>query len=151
VICHAGGLDLSNLVDNSMPVDISVPILVVDDTPAVREILVSLLKQIGFRDVDVAPDGSAALAKMRARKYSLVISDWQMEPMDGYALLTAIRSDEELVSTPFIMITVHNEVKRVVWARKAGANGFISKPFAAKVLRSKIEQAILGRAGSPAS
>jgi two-component system chemotaxis response regulator CheY len=64
-----------------MALDPSMPVLVVDDYATMVRIIRNLLKQIGFADVDDANDGSAALAKMHARRYGLVISDWNMEPM----------------------------------------------------------------------
>ena len=70
-----------------MAVDVSMPILVVDDYNTMIRIIRNLLKQLGFEDVDDATDGTSALAKMRAKKYGLVISDWNMEPMTGYELL----------------------------------------------------------------
>lgn len=124
-----------------MSVDLSSPILIVDDTASVRRILTSLAKRIGFTKVDVAEDGTDALFKLGSKKYGLVISDWQMEPMDGYALLKAMRSDKALETIPFIMITVHSDVEKVVAAKNAGVNAFISKPFTAKTLRDKIVQA----------
>jgi len=124
-----------------MALDLSVPVLIVDDTDSVRRILVSLMKRIGFTKIDTAPDGADALFKMGTKKYGLVISDWQMEPMDGYAILKSIRSDEALAATPFIMITVHSDVEKVVAAKNAGVNAFISKPFSARTLRDKIMQA----------
>jgi len=69
-----------------MPANLSMPVLVVDDYSTMVRIIRNLLKQIGFEDVDDANDGATALAKMRARKYGLVISDWDMEPMTGYEL-----------------------------------------------------------------
>ena len=70
-----------------MAVDLSMPILVVDDYNTMIRIIRNLLRQLGFEDVDDASDGSVALAKMRDKKYGLVISDWNMEPMTGYELL----------------------------------------------------------------
>ena len=63
-----------------MAFDLSMPILVVDDYNTMIRIIRNLLKQLGFENVDDASDGSAALAKMQAKKYGLVISDWNMEP-----------------------------------------------------------------------
>ena len=77
-----------------MAVDLSMPILVVDDYNTMVRIIRNLLHQLGFEDIDAAPDGSAALAKMRDRKYGLVISDWNMEPMTGYELLKQMRAEE---------------------------------------------------------
>jgi two-component system, chemotaxis family, chemotaxis protein CheY len=67
--------------------DLSMPILVVDDYCTMVRIIRNLLKQLGFENVDEASDGSAALAKMQGKRYGLVISDWNMEPMTGYDLL----------------------------------------------------------------
>src|ERR1700687_3421012 len=88
-----------------MAFDLSMPILVVDDYNTMIRIIRNLLKQIGFENVDDASDGSAALAKMQGKKYGLVISDWNMEPMTGYDLLREVRASPELSQTPFIMIT----------------------------------------------
>jgi PleD family two-component response regulator len=64
-----------------MAIDPSMPILVVDDYNTMIRIIRNLLKQLGFEDVDDASDATSALAKMRERRYGLVISDWNMEPM----------------------------------------------------------------------
>jgi two-component system, chemotaxis family, chemotaxis protein CheY len=69
-----------------MALDPSMPVLVVDDYSTMVRIIRNLLRQVGFSDVDDANDGAAALAKMRAKRYGLVISDWNMEPMSGYDL-----------------------------------------------------------------
>ena len=66
-----------------MAVDLSMPILVVDDYGTMIRIIRNLLKQLGFDNVDDASDGALALTKMRGRRYGLVISDWNMEPMTG--------------------------------------------------------------------
>ena len=76
-----------------MAVDLSMSVLVVDDYATMIRILKNLLKQIGFEDIDDASDGSMALNKMRGKKYGLVISDWNMEPMTGYDLLREVRAD----------------------------------------------------------
>src|SRR5881628_3446476 len=70
-----------------MAVDHAMPILIVDDYNTMVRIIRNLLRQLGFENIDDASDGTAALAKMHARKYGLVISDWNMEPMTGYDLL----------------------------------------------------------------
>jgi two-component system chemotaxis response regulator CheY len=62
----------------AMAVDLSIPVLVVDDYNTVIRIIRNLLRQLGFRDVDEAKHGSAALTKMGKRRYGLVISDWNM-------------------------------------------------------------------------
>ena len=128
-----------------MAFDTSMPILVVDDYNTMVRIIRNLLRQLGFTDVDDAADGSAALAKMNGRKYGLVISDWNMEPMTGYELLKQVRANPQTAGTPFIMITAESKTENVVAAKQAGANNYIIKPFNAETLKKKIES-VLGAA-----
>ena len=79
-----------------MAVDKSTPILVVDDYKTMVRIVRNLLNQLGFANVDDASDGASALAKLRAKRFGLVISDWAMEPMSGLELLQAMRADPDL-------------------------------------------------------
>jgi len=122
-----------------MGVDLSMPILVVDDYSTMIRIIRNLLRQLGFKDVDDASDGTSALTKMQGRPYGLVISDWNMEPMTGYELLKQVRSTPELSKTPFIMVTAESKTENVIAAKKAGVNNYIVKPFNADTLRYKIE------------
>ena len=122
-----------------MAIDMTMPVLVVDDYNTMIRIIRNLLKQLGFQDIDDAADGSAALGKMREKKYGLVISDWNMEPMTGYELLKEVRSDPGLSRTPFIMVTAESKTENVIAAKKAGVNNYIVKPFNAQTLKTKIE------------
>ena len=122
-----------------MAFDTSMPILVVDDYNTMVRIIRNLLRQLGFTDVDDAADGSAALTKMNGKKYGLVISDWNMEPMTGYELLKQVRANPDTARTPFIMITAESKTENVVAAKQAGANNYIIKPFNAETLKHKIE------------
>ncbi|MCC7345982.1 MAG: response regulator, partial [Variibacter sp.] len=99
----------------------------------------NLLKQLGFEDIDDASDGTAALAKMQEKKYGLVISDWNMEPMTGYELLKEVRAAPALTKTPFIMVTAESKTENVIAAKKAGVNNYIVKPFNAQTLKTKID------------
>jgi two-component system, chemotaxis family, chemotaxis protein CheY len=120
-------------------VDTTMPVLVVDDYNTMIRIIRNLLRQLGFADVDEANDGASALAKMRTKRYGLVISDWNMEPMSGYDLLQKVRSDPGLGATPFIMVTAESKTENVIAAKKAGVNNYIVKPFNAQTLKAKIE------------
>ena len=122
-----------------MAVDLSMPVLVVDDYSTMIRIIRNLLKQIGFENVDDASDGSAALAKLQSKRYGLVISDWNMEPMTGYELLKEVRADPGLNKTPFIMVTAESKTENVIAAKKAGVNNYIVKPFNAQTLKTKID------------
>ncbi len=122
-----------------MALDLSMPVLVVDDYKTMIRIIRNLLKQLGFDDVDEASDGTEALGKMKDRRYGLVISDWNMEPMTGYELLKHVRADASLTKTPFIMVTAESKTENVIAAKKAGVNNYIVKPFNAQTLKGKIE------------
>jgi two-component system chemotaxis response regulator CheY len=130
----------------TMAVDFSMPVLVVDDYNTMIRIIRNLLKQLGFVDIDDAADGSAALTKMRTKKYGLVISDWNMEPMTGFDLLKEVRADPKLSSTPFIMVTAESKTDNVIAAKKAGVSNYIVKPFNAQTLKSKIDAVFIEQA-----
>ena len=121
-----------------MAVDLSMPILVVDDYNTMIRIICNLLKQLGYQNIDNATDGATALAKLRAGRFGLVISDWNMEPMSGYDLLKEVRADANLSKIPFIMITAESKTENVIAAKRAGVNNYIVKPFNAQTLQSKI-------------
>ena len=121
-----------------MAFDLSMPILVVDDYSTMIRIIRNLLKQLGFENVDEASDGSAALAKMQTKRYGLVISDWNMEPMSGLELLREVRADPALAALPFIMVTAEARAAKIAEAQRAGVSGYIIKPFGAEALNLKI-------------
>jgi len=121
-----------------MAVDKNMPILIVDDYKTMLRIIRNLLKQIGFDNVEEATDGTEALQKLRERKFNLIISDWNMEPMTGIELLREVRQDDKLKKTPFIMVTAESKTENVVIAKEAGVSNYIVKPFNAATLKSKL-------------
>jgi two-component system, chemotaxis family, chemotaxis protein CheY len=116
-------------------------ILIVDDSGAVRSVVRKLLTHLGFKNIDEAPDGEAALEKISEQHVSLVISDWNMEPMSGQILLENVRANKKYADLPFIMMTADPSIERIVQAKKAGVTCFIKKPFGAEELQAKILQA----------
>jgi Response regulator containing CheY-like receiver, AAA-type ATPase, and DNA-binding domains len=125
-----------------MSVDKNMPILVVDDFNTMRRIVRSLLKQLGFNNVDEAVDGNDALEKISAKNYGLVLSDWNMEPKSGIELLKDVRQHAKHKDLPFILITAESKVENIVEAKKAGVNQYIVKPFNAKTLKEKMTSVI---------
>lgn len=123
-------------------IDTKSPVLIVDDYKTMLRIIRNLLKQIGFEQVDEASDGQTALARMRECRYGLVISDWNMVPMTGLDLLKAVRADQRLKNTPFIMVTAESKTENVIEAKKAGVSNYIVKPFNADTLRAKIDSVV---------
>lgn len=119
-----------------MAVDMNINILVVDDYQTMIRIIKNLLKQLGFSNIDEATDGTAALQKIGAKPYGLIISDWNMEPMTGLDLLKKVRGGGNKV--PFIMVTAESKTENVMAAREAGVDNYIVKPFNADTLKSKL-------------
>jgi two-component system chemotaxis response regulator CheY len=126
-----------------MAVDLSMPVLVVDDYQTMIRIIRNLLNQLGFKNIEEAKDGRQALEKLNSGRFGLVISDWNMEPMTGYELLQQVRASDTLKSTPFIMVTAESKTENVIAAKKAGVSNYIIKPFNAETLKGKLK-AVLG-------
>ena len=123
-----------------MPISNSGRILLVDDSSTMRGIVRKMLTELGFTKIDEAADGAAALTKLNEYDYELVISDWNMEPMNGHALLERVRSNQRLENLPFIMMTAETDEDKLIEAKFAGVSSFISKPFSAETLKAKILQ-----------
>jgi len=120
-------------------IDKTLPVLIVDDYKTTVRIVSNLLRQIGFENLDEASNGEEALQKLETGSYGLVLSDWNMEPMSGYELLTRIRRHPTLGDTPFVMITAETREENILAAKSAGADNYIIKPFTAETLRGKLE------------
>jgi two-component system chemotaxis response regulator CheY len=128
-----------------MSVDMNMNVLIVDDYQTMLRIVENLLKQIGFKNVDQATDGSMAYEMLTNKKYGLVISDWNMEPMTGIDLLKKVRTSETTFkNVPFIMVTAESKTENVIAAKQAGVNNYIVKPFNAETLKNKITS-VLGQ------
>ena len=117
-----------------------VPVLVVDDSQTVRNIVVKNLNNLGFTDVDVAEDGNLALELLRDKQYGLLISDWEMPNMGGEQLLKAVRQNPRCIKMPIIMITA-TATRGTSWL--AGANAYLQKPFSEADLKKAL-QSVLG-------
>jgi two-component system chemotaxis response regulator CheY len=120
-------------------------VLVVDDYQTMIRIIKNLLKQLGFNNIDEATDGTAAYEMLNLKKYGLVISDWNMEPMSGLDLLKKVRStsgNDNIAKVPFIMVTAESKTENVIAAKQAGVNNYIVKPFNAETLKTKISSVI---------
>jgi two-component system chemotaxis response regulator CheY len=119
-----------------------IKILVVDDFATMRKVIRNLLKQIGYENVVEAENGQVALRILKSQKIDFIVSDWNMPTMSGLELLKALRCDEYLNKTPFLMVTAEALKENVVEAVKAGVNNYIVKPFTAEVLEEKIKKII---------
>lgn len=113
-------------------------ILIVDDSPVMRRIMVNTLKKAGFEQVEEAGDGQDALDKLKAGQFDFILTDWNMPVMDGLAFVSAVRSDEALKNLPVLMVTTRGFQEDVMEALKAGVNSYITKPFTPEIITKKI-------------
>lgn len=120
--------------------DKNMKILVVDDFPTMRRIIRSLLKELGFNNVDEAEDGQEGLAKVNGGGFEFVVSDWNMPNLNGLDMLKDIRANEATKSLPVLMVTAEAKKENIVAAAQAGANGYIVKPFTAATLEEKLNK-----------
>ena len=102
-------------------------ILVVEDDAAMRELLVKVLRQNGFAAVE-ASGGEDALKLLATSNFDLLLSDIRMSPMDGLGL--ASQAKELSPVTMVLLMTAYGEENGDREARTAGADGYLSKPFA---------------------
>jgi class 3 adenylate cyclase len=103
-------------------------ILVADDNAANVKLLEDLLRYHGY-EVEVAFDGVAALAALRARLPDLLLLDVLMPGLDGYEVCRAVRADPALAMLPVVMVTALGDREERVRGLDAGADDFLSKPL----------------------
>ncbi|MBF0287519.1 MAG: response regulator [SAR324 cluster bacterium] len=121
-----------------MPVRLDIGILLVDDNNTTRTLLREILEYAGFHNITEAESGDAAWSSLGQKNMELVITDWNMRPMDGLTLLQRIRNTPDTQNIPVIMLTVNTQKKYVDKALKNGANNFIAKPFDRDLVIKKI-------------
>ena len=122
-------------------------ILVAEDDPASRELLLDILGAWGY-DVVEACDGGEALRKIEETGPDLVLLDIQMPVLDGFAVLRQLRQDPRFAALPVVAVTAYAMRGDREKTLKAGFNAYLSKPVDATALRTRIEQLLNERAES---
>jgi len=116
------------------------PVLLVEDDARLREALAETLRLAGF-EVLTAADGTEALQVLARAPVAAVVTDYQMKPMDGSALLARIR--DRLPQLPVLMTTAYGSIEHAVASMMAGATDYLVKPFPAQALVAKLERLVL--------
>lgn len=116
-------------------------ILVVDDSTFMRRAICSIAVECGYKPLE-AGNGVECLVQLRKheRYIALIVLDWNMPVMDGYEVLTKIRSEKRFNRIPIIMATADGVAGDVAKAIKAGADSYLIKPFTSKSLSEKIHE-----------
>ena len=111
-----------------MQTDSQPQILVVEDDPAIRETLVDILEFNQFQVIS-ATNGEEGLALAQRHQPDVILSDFAMPVMDGFALLAALRADDRTRSIPVIILSASIEAERMRQGMDLGAEDYITKPF----------------------
>lgn len=121
-------------------------VLIADRDRRIASLVQRVLLSFGFRNMDVAESGEDALYALRTRRYDILITEWNMEPVDGLAIVRAIRAAKDDArmprNIPIIMLTARADFDSVQVARDAGITEFVAKPFSAKTISDRIIQVI---------
>ena len=125
-----------------MPKASAVSVMIVDDQQSMRGICKYILTPLGFTNIIEAKSGRDALGKLEKGTVDLIISDWNMEDIDGLTLLRVIRKHPKTQGMPFIMATGRSDKEQVKEAISSGVNNYIIKPFDASTMKKRIEAVI---------
>jgi len=117
-------------------------ILVVEDRQVMLKIIRRLLIELGFVRIDEAVNGLEAVERIAAKRYGLILSDWNMDGMSGFDLLKHVRADEAARAVPFVLVTAEAKPENILAAKAAGASAYLVKPFKLDALETTLEAAL---------
>jgi two-component system, chemotaxis family, chemotaxis protein CheY len=113
--------------------------LVVDDSSVMRSILRMIFRKAGF-EVTEASNGYEALKRLvETAPVDLAVVDWNMPVMNGYELVSAIRSETRYNAMRIMMVTTESEIGHIQSALAKGANEYVMKPFTPEIIREKLQ------------
>lgn len=123
----------------------SAMILVVEDEPAIRELVVLNLQQAGHRPV-VAGSAEQALALMREALPDMILLDWMLPGMSGVELARRLKADGRTRDVPIIMLTARSDEQDKITGLETGADDYITKPFSPREMNARIKAVLRRRA-----
>jgi CheY-like chemotaxis protein len=115
-------------------------VLIIDDVFNVRNMIRTMLKQVGFSEFMEAEDGYQAVELLTSQVVDLILCDWNMPKMKGIDVLKFVRRKPELQNLPFIMVTGEVSEQIVAEAAETEVDAYLVKPFSLEQLRSKVVQ-----------
>lgn len=126
-----------------MELDTSIKILIAEDNPNLRQVLVNIIKKIGYDKILEAENGEIAWQFVQRGGVELVLTDWAMPELDGMQLLKKIRNSKApTCDIPFLMITAADTKNAIMSAGKSGVDAYVIKPFSVSTVVEKIKEAI---------
>jgi two-component system, chemotaxis family, chemotaxis protein CheY len=116
-------------------------ILTVDDSPSIRQMIKVVLAPLGHNVIEAA-DGAQGLEKAKSSRLNLVITDLNMPVMNGLELIRALRALPALTGLPIVFLTTESSDAVKQEAKKAGATGWITKPFTQEQLLAVVSKLV---------
>ena len=123
-------------------------ILLVEDSTLMRSLIHDMLRPAQHLTVIEAANGAEALDVLTRQRVDVVLSDWNMQPMNGLQLLQTMRSDPALGSTPFIMMSGEQTPQTISHSVAAGVAAFLTKPFGRDQLARALTRVITARSAA---
>lgn len=119
-------------------------VLIADSDRMISDVLKETLRRMGLENVTVVRHGRAAIDVIRQREVDILITEWEMTPLDGISLIKTLRQSEDAryALLPVIMLTARAQMPDVIEARDKGVTEFLVKPFTAKTLYNRLEHVI---------
>lgn len=119
-------------------------ILIVDDSPVMRNFVRRVMRLAGFDEAEYleASDGGDGLRRVQSARIDLVLTDINMPGMDGEEFLAALHADEALRTIPAVVISTDGTRDRRARMTALGARGYLAKPFSPEALREEIDRAM---------
>lgn len=109
------------------------------------KIIRRLLVQLGYERIDEATNGVEALGRIAEKRYDVILSDWNMEPMSGFELLKLVRADPTTRDIPFVLITAEAKQVNILAAKAAGASAYLVKPFKLDALERTLDDILAAK------
>lgn len=121
-----------------------ISVLVVEDILPMRTLMIAVLEALGVGKIYSADHGGSGFAEFKRHNPDIIITDWEMEPVSGFDMITKIRTDPTSTNktVPIILITGYSAKTRVIQARDIGVTEFLTKPFTGQDLAKRISHII---------
>ena len=114
-------------------------VCVVEDEKISRKMTIELLRKMKITKILASTNGEIAFQKIKMQKTNFIVSDWHIPVMDGLEFYKAVKKEEGLQNTPFLMVTVEDSREKVIEALKLGIRDYIVKPLSSKSFEGKVK------------
>lgn len=113
-------------------------ILIIEDEPAIRELIKMALQEVGYSNIIEAENGETGLKLAASRQVDLILLDLMLPGIDGLKVCRTLKAASETKHIPIVMLTAKSEESDVVLGLEMGASDYITKPFSRKILCARV-------------